>query len=153
MPESLPDPARRSPEGDAIYIRIREEIQFELNLINARVNWLVASQAFLFVPLTIGAQGQGLRQSLFYPLVPLLGIAICLLVLVSISAALWRSRQWRRKCHGAYAAEAAPREFSIVQPVEPAIPFLGMVGAIGVPVVLALTWVYLLLAPPAVAMA
>jgi hypothetical protein len=47
----------RTAENDAVYRQIRSEIQFEINMMHARVNWLIASQAFLFVPLTIGAQG------------------------------------------------------------------------------------------------
>lgn len=149
--DASPRPTSRTAENDAIFHAIRAEIQFELGLINARVNWLVASQAFLFVPLTIGAAGRPIRESLFYPLVPGLGVVLCLLVLTSIVAALWRSRQWRAKCRGtAYADEISHREFSIVPPSTPLVPFLGMVGAIGVPAVLAGTWIWLLIEPPTV---
>jgi hypothetical protein len=44
----------RSAESDHIYEQIRSEIQHEQSLMNVRVNWLIASQAFLFVPLAIG---------------------------------------------------------------------------------------------------
>ena len=142
-------PVSQTPSNDEVYRYIRSEIQFELNLINARVNWLVASQAFLFVPLTIGAKGGALRESLFYPLIPVLGIAICLLVLTALGAAVWRSQQWRAKCrHGAYAGDDQRGVFSIVMPRTPAIPRMGLVGTLGVPVCLAATWVYLLVAPP-----
>lgn len=142
-------PMERTPENDAVYGAIRAEIHFELSLVNARVNWLVASQAFLFVPLTIGTRGASLGESLFFPIVPLLGLALCLLVLVSIVAAVWRSRQWRAKCQqGAYSGAGAHHEFSIVVPKTPLIPAMGLVGGIGVPLVLAATWMAILLAPP-----
>jgi hypothetical protein len=145
----MPEPAR-SPENDRVYLAIRAEIQFELSLINARVNWLVASQAFLFVPLTMGARGGELAGSLFFPIIPLLGVVICLLVLVSILAAVWRGRQWRAKCErGDYAGLDAVDAFSIVAPRTPAIPAMGLIGGVGVPLVLAGTWLLLLLAPPA----
>ncbi|MBK0398224.1 hypothetical protein H0I76_03400 [Limibaculum sp. M0105] len=145
-------PIERTPENDEIYRYIRSEIQFELGLINARVNWLVASQAFLFVPLTIGTRGTAVGDSLFFPLIPLLGVVLCLLVLVAILAAVWRSRQWRAKCqNGAYSGQYSRGQYSIVMPHTPAIPVMGMVGAIGVPAVLALTWLYLLIAPPVTA--
>jgi len=146
-----PSLIERSPENDEIYRYIRSEIQFELNLINARVNWLVTSQAFLFVPLTIGAKGEGLRSSIFYPLVPMLGVVLCLLVLVAILAAVRRSGEWREKSRqGAYSGEGEHGVFSIVVPRTPAIPKMGVIGAIGVPLVLVVTWLYLLLAPPMV---
>ncbi len=138
-----------SPENDAIYRAIRNELHFELSLLNARVNWLVASQAFLFTPLTMGIRGQSLRDSLFFPLIPLLGVALCVLVLLSILAAAWRSVEWRRKArHGDYDGTGAGSSFSIVVPHTPAIPLMGLIGSIGVPVVIGATWLYLLLAPP-----
>ena len=50
-----------STDSDHIYKHIRSEIQHEQSLMNVRVNWLIASQAFLFVPLAIGIDP---RQSL-----------------------------------------------------------------------------------------
>lgn len=142
--------AARGPDSDAVYRYIRSEIQFELTLINARVNWLVASQAFLFVPLTMGARNGVLTDNALYPLIPLLGIALCLLVLTAILAAVWRSSQWRAKARqGDYAGDGALGRFNIVVPHTPAIPLMGMAGSIGVPVVLAATWTFLLFAPPA----
>ncbi|UOM32627.1 hypothetical protein [Acuticoccus sp. I52.16.1] len=138
-----------SPENDAIYRTIRGELQFELSLLNARVNWLVASQAFLFTPLTMGIRGPSMRDSLFFPLIPLLGVVLCVLVLLSILAAAWRSVEWRRKSRrGAYDGIGAAGRFDIVVPHTPAIPLMGLVGSVGVPVVIGATWLYLLIAPP-----
>ena len=145
------DPGRE-PSNDEIYRYIRSEIQFELSLINARVNWLIASQAFLFTPLIVGLRGDSLADALFYPVIPLLGIALCALVTIAILAAVWRSRQWRAKARqGAYAGAGADGEFSIVLPHTPQIPRMGLIGSLGVPFVLAATWVYLLLWPPTIA--
>ncbi len=143
--------AKTSPENDAIYRYIRSEIQFELSLINARVNWLVASQAFLFTPLIVGARGASLADALLFPLIPLLGIALCALVTVAILAAVWRSRQWRAKARsGDYDGRAAHRAFSIVAPRTEAIPAMGLIGSLGVPLTLSATWLYLLIWPPAI---
>ena len=142
-------PVERTPENDEVYRYIRSEIQFELNLINARVNWLIASQAFLFVPLTIGAQGASITRSVLFPLVPVLGLLLCLLVSIAILAAVWRSVQWRAKCrNGAYAGDGEHGVFSIVLPRTPLIPAMGLIGAIGVPAVLAGAWLVLLIWPP-----
>jgi len=144
-----PDPSQE-PSNDEVYRYIRSEIQFELSLINARVNWLIASQAFLFTPLIVGLRGDSLADALLYPVIPLLGIALCTLVTVAILAAVWRSRQWRTKAsRGDYSGHGAHGAFSIILPHTPQIPLMGLVGSIGVPLVLAATWVYLLVWPPA----
>ena len=138
----------RTAESDAIYRQIRTENQFELNLVTARVNWLIASQAFLFMPLSVGVRQESLDSSLMYPMIPILGITICLLVLISISAAIWRGTQWRLKgCQGAYYGPADKHEFTSIIPRTPAIPYLGSCGALGVPVVLGSAWLYLLIWP------
>ncbi len=139
----------RTEENDAIYRHIRSEIQFELSLVNARVNWLVTSQAFLFVPLTLGARDGGIGASVYYPVIPILGVIICFLVLISVMAAVWRSRQWRRKARqGAYAGEENLETFDIVLPHRPLIPLMGLIGGVGVPVTLVGVWFWLLVAPP-----
>lgn len=147
-PLQAPGIVEKSPDNDAIYRAIRGEITGELTLITARVNWLIASQAFLFMPLTIGSRSGALSDSSLYPLVPLLGLALCALILLSICAAVWRSQQWRRKArHGAYRGDSGKGEFSIVLPHTPVIPIMGLVGSIGVPTVLIVTWIYILLLP------
>jgi hypothetical protein len=139
----------RTPENDAIYRHIRSEMQFEINMMHARVNWLIASQAFLFVPLTIGAQGSSITQSALFPLVPYLGLLLCILVSIAVLASAWRSVQWRAKgANGAYGGDGEHNAFSIVVPRSPLIPLMGLTGAIGVPVVLAGAWLVLLFWPP-----
>ncbi len=140
---------QRSPANDEIYRYARAEMQTELALINARVNWLITSQAFLFVPLVLGAKGGTMASSVFFPFVPHLGIALCLLVLVSVLAAVWRSLQWRAKwSQGEYAGADAHGRFSIIAPRTPLIPLMGLLGALGVPVVLTSAWIWLRLWPP-----
>ena len=139
----------RNPHNDEVYRYIRSEIQFELNLINARVNWLIASQAFLFVPLVVGIQGKTLTSSLFFPFIPHLGILLCVLVFIAVLAAVWRSLQWRVKySQGAYSGIDEHGVFSIVVPHTPLIPLMGMVGALAIPIVLAGAWMYVRIWPP-----
>ena len=139
----------RDEAGDRIHAVIRAEIQFELSLVNARVNWLVASQAFLFTPLVVGANGGGIASNPLWPAIPALGVAVCLLVTISIAAAVWRGHQWRAKLEGtAYADERSHREFSVVAPLTPLLPAMGLVGALGIPLVLSVVWVWLLVWPP-----
>ncbi len=148
----MTDPRIERTEGnDAIYRYIRSEIQFELSLINARVNRLVTSQAFLFVPLTLGARAGGIGASVYYPVIPVLGVMICGLVLISVLAAVWRSHQWRKKAkQGDYSGEDSFATFDIVVPHQPLIPTMGLIGGLGVPVALVSVWIWLLMAPPGV---
>lgn len=140
--------SERSEAGDKTYQLILTAIRFELGLMNARVNWLLTSQAFLFVPLVIGAEGRPLGQNPLHPHIPLLGLALCLFLTVSILAAALRISQWRSKLRGtAYADEQTPREFSGVMPNTPLIPAMAAIGAFGVPLVLILTWSWILLSP------
>ncbi len=144
----MPD-SERSEAGDKTYELILAGIRFEIELMNARVNWLLTSQAFLFVPLVIGAEGRPLGQSPLYPHIPLLGLGLCLLLTVSILAAALRVVQWRSKLRGtAYAGEQTPREFSGVMPNTPLVPAMAAASAFGIPLVLISTWSWILLSPP-----
>ncbi len=141
--------SERTEAGDIIYERILIGVRFELELMNTRVNWLLNSQAFLFVPLVIGAEGRPFTQNPLFPHLPLLGLGLCLMLTLSILAAGLRIRQWRWKLLGtAYADEQTPREFSGVMPHNPAIPILALTGAFGVPFVLIAAWSWILLSPP-----
>jgi hypothetical protein len=114
--------------------------------MNARVNWLLTSQAFLFVPLVIGAEGRPIGESPLHPHIPLLGLALCLLLTVSILAAALRVLQWRSKLRGtAYADEQTPHEFSGVMPDTPRIPAMAAASAFGIPLALISTWLWILL--------
>ncbi len=136
----------RSEAGDKIYELILTGIRFEIELMNARVNWLLTSQAFLFVPLAIGAEGRPIGQSPLHPHIPLLGLALCLLLTVSILAAALRILQWRSKLRGtAYADEQTPHEFSGVLPDTPRIPAMAAASAFGIPLALISTWLWILL--------
>jgi len=138
--------SERSEAGDKIYERILTGIKFEIELMNARVNWLLTSQAFLFVPLAIGAEGRPIGQSPLHPQIPLLGLALCLLLTVSILAAALRVLQWRSKLRGtAYADEQMPREFSGVIPDTPIIPAMAAASAFGIPLALVSAWLWILL--------
>lgn len=142
--------SERTEAGDIIYEHIRTGIRFELELMSARVNWLLNSQAFLFVPLVIGAEGQPFTHNPLFPLLPLLGLGLCLMLTLSIFAAGLRILQWRSKLQGtAYADEQTPHEYSVVMPSTPIIPMMATIGAFGVPIVLIVAWSWILLSPPA----
>ncbi len=141
--------SERNEAGDIIYERIQTGLRFELELMNTRVNWLLNSQAFLFVPLVIGAQGRPFTQNPLFPHLPLLGLGLCLILTLSILAAGLRMTQWRSKLLGTvYADEQTQQEYSGVMPNTPLIPIMALTGAFGVPIMLIAAWSWLLLLPP-----
>lgn len=147
---------RRKAESDQIYRHIRSEIQYEHSLMNARVNWLIASQAFLFVPLAIGIDPRqpprSIAHSLLFPFIPYLGLVLCLLALIGIVAAVWRVENWRRKmARGGYGGDGEHDTFSIIQSSQPAVVIMGYCSAVGIPLVLAAAWVILRFFPPTLA--
>ncbi len=135
----------RTPENDEVYKQIRSEIQSEYARLNARVNWLVASQTFLFLPLSLSSQrpegGLDLAGSVFFPLIPYLGMLLCLLALTGVIGAVWQIENWKAKyARGAYAGRQEHRRFSIIKPRNPLVPLMGHVASVGIPLVLLSAW-------------
>jgi hypothetical protein len=84
------------------YKAVRDEIAHEDTLAGTRINWFLASQSFLLSALAI-AHGKGdvftpnPRNDFFFPLVPLLAIASCILIFLGIIAGAAAIRRWRRQ--------------------------------------------------------
>ena len=143
----------RTPDNDQIYRYLRSEIHFEYSIINARVTWLVTSQAFLFMPLAIGipvgSGASGVADSVFFPFIPYLGIAVCLLALVGIIGAVTRVNQWKRKyAETLYAGEDGHGTFAVDQPRSTVVPLMGQAASIGIPLVLTTAWIVVRIWPP-----
>ena len=83
------------------YKAVRDEIAHEDNLAGTRLNWFIASQAFLLSALAVAHTGKeqtppNLRNDFYFPLVPLLAIASCILILLGIIGGAVAIRRWRR---------------------------------------------------------
>jgi hypothetical protein len=83
------------------YKAIRDEIQHEDNLAGTRLNWFIASQAFLLSALAIAHTSKDQsppnpHNDFYFPIVPLLAIASCVLILLGIIAGAVAIRRWRR---------------------------------------------------------
>jgi hypothetical protein len=83
------------------YTIMRGEIKHEDDLIGQRVNWFTASQAFLLVSFAIAQQEKTAMptaaNNYFFPLVPLVALASCVVILFGVIAGLAALRQWRAK--------------------------------------------------------
>jgi hypothetical protein len=130
---------------------IRKEVNHEHSMLNQRVGWLVTSQAFLFVPLVLGIKsGVRFSDSLFYPLVPLLGVVICALTLLGIIAAIIRINDWKF-----WQYRLGDKNKQSIRPVislhgkvlfclpRSLIPALGFIPALGLPIALLISWLYI----------
>ena len=76
------------------YQIIRGEIQYEYALMSNRVTWLITTQAFLFTAYAVALRGNNLKDSSYYPIIPILGSAISIIPYSSIYAAINRVKLW-----------------------------------------------------------
>ena len=121
---------------------IRDEVHHEHTLLSQRVLWLVTSQSFLFVPLAVGIGASPtthsdsiklakISDSLFFPLIPQLGILICIVAFIGILAAIWRINSWK---HEQYVLQDNQNKTRWI------VSFLGFVPALTLPLFIACAW-------------
>lgn len=89
------------PQTFNAYKAIRDEIAHEDNLAGTRLNWFMASQAFLLSALAIAhtsrdAAMPNIHNDFFFPIVPLLAIACCILIFLGIIGGAVALGRWRR---------------------------------------------------------
>jgi hypothetical protein len=129
------------------YKAIRDEIAHEDNLMGTRLSWFFASQAFLLSALAIAHTSKdsampNVRNDFFFPLVPLLAIASCILILLGIIGGAVVIQRWRRLL----------TQMIRQDPSLPAIGRDGWIMRMGwsapvlVPVIFLIAWAYLLVA-------
>ena len=141
-------PQSQSGTNDfSAYKAIRDEIAHEDNLAGMRLNWFIASQAFLLSALAIAHTSKDQlppspRNDFYFPLVPLLAIACCILILLGIIGGGLAIRRWRR------LLDQMIRQ-------DPSLPAIGRDGWIMrfgwsapllLPVIFLVAWVYVLVA-------
>ena len=99
------------------YNLIRARIEHEDNLIVQRLSWLVASQSFLFTAYAIVTNGLTSQPAqpacihfsdqlqLLFQLIPIVGTLTCVLIYVSVLAAVLTMRRLRRSYHSRFGPE------------------------------------------------
>jgi hypothetical protein len=96
VPESI--------SGIQYYQIIRSQIEHEDNLINQRLSWFVAAQAFLFsayaillnAPSQVRLQSFATQQEILFFLIPLVAIGVSILIYVTVIAAMLAMANLRR---------------------------------------------------------
>jgi hypothetical protein len=140
-------PQNSSPVDFAAYKAVRDEIAHEDNLAGTRLSWFFASQAFLLSALAIAHKGSdsitpNMKNDFFFPLVPLLAIASCILITLGIVGGGVVLRRWRRVLQEMLRKDptlpAIGRDGWIMQ--------LGWAAPLGLPIIFLLAWAYLLIA-------
>ncbi|HVT79112.1 MAG TPA: hypothetical protein VHM90_00530 [Phycisphaerae bacterium] len=133
------------------YRQLRAQIEFEDNLIVQRLNWFVASQSFLFTAyaITLNAPTEPAwplfrdHQRIIFHLIPLVALLcsglIYLAVVGGIVAQLHLHREFRTRVPPQIAA-AFPRLQGAGS-----TRLLGLAAPLGIPMVFALVWAFLLL--------
>src|SRR3954454_204549 len=86
-----------------MYSAMRGQVEHEDNLINARIIWMVIAQSFLFTSFATALNSPARPPDQFFPalhnwllwLVPGIGVALSLLVGISVRTSLRRLRELR----------------------------------------------------------
>ncbi|HXC97731.1 MAG TPA: hypothetical protein VN048_00210 [Verrucomicrobiae bacterium] len=127
---------------------LRRRIEHEDNLVNQRLSWLVASQAFMLTafaislnaPLNSLTPAYAAANRTMVLLLPYLSVACILILWLTLAGAIWSMKLLR----GQAAAIALPNDIPVQSP--PAIRSLGLAAPIGIPIVFLLLWLALIMA-------
>ena len=141
VPES-----ERSPGTQTLplreYVLLRDEIRHQDNLLNARLSWLVSSQAFLLTGLAVTLNGTAISMlpiytnvnTLLVAALPVAGLVTDLVSYATIWAAISRMRNIRHLANGSH-----PRHLPTVQ-AEAFGRRLGLAGPVLIPIVFLAVW-------------
>ncbi|MGA3007181.1 MAG: hypothetical protein ABSE59_04745 [Opitutaceae bacterium] len=122
---------------------LRRRIEHEDNLVNQRLSWLVASQAFLLTafaillnaPLASLTPAYFAANHLMVALLPCAAIACVAVIWITLAGAIWSMKLLRAQA----AAITLPNDIPVQSP--PVIRGLGLVAPIGIPAIFLGLWV------------
>jgi hypothetical protein len=133
------------------YQIIRSQIEHEDNLINQRLSWFVAAQAFLFsaYAILLNAPSQGrlqrfaTQQEILFFLIPLVAIGVSILIYVTVIAAMLATANLRRLLE----SHAKEKEIALLPPVQGyrQTLLLGQASPILIPFLFMISWIVLLI--------
>jgi hypothetical protein len=133
------------------YQIIRSQIEHEDNLINQRLSWFVAAQAFLFsayaillnAPSQVRLQRFATQQEILFSLIPLVAIGASILIYITVVAAMLAMANLRRLLEGHMKEE----ESALLPPVQGyrQTLLLGQASPILMPFLFMVSWIALLI--------
>jgi hypothetical protein len=132
------------------YQIIRSQIEHEDNLINQRLSWFLAAQAFLFsayaillnAPSQVRLQRFATQQEILFTLIPLVAIGASVLIYVTVFAAMLAMANLRRLLEGHMKEE----ESALLPPVQGyrQTLLLGQASPILIPFLFMISWIVFL---------
>jgi hypothetical protein len=132
------------------YQIIRSQIEHEDNLINQRLSWFVAAQAFLFsayaillnAPSQVRLEGFATQQEILFFLIPLVAIGVSILTYITVIAAMLATANLRRllKTHMNEKDSALPPVQGYRQTL-----LLGQASPLLMPFLFMISWIVLLI--------
>lgn len=135
-----------SAKSEKIYELLRNELTYEANLIAHRTSWFVASQAFFFTSLAAALNRDPnvpftLRNSLLYPMIPWVSLAVCIVIFLSVVAAVISADKIRQRLHdmgttNPYAGAFVPRSKIAI--------ITGLLPSFVLPLIFAACWIIIL---------
>jgi hypothetical protein len=133
------------------YQIIRSQIEHEDNLINQRLSWFVAAQAFLFsayaiilnAPSQARLQSFATQQEILVFLIPLVAIGVGILIYITVIAAMLAMANLRRLLE----SHAKEKEIAVLPPVQGYRQTLlpGQASPILIPLLFMIGWIVLLI--------
>ena len=133
------------------YQIIRSQIEHEDNLINQRLSWFVASQAFLFsayaillnAPSQVRLQSFAAQQNILFSLIPVVAIGMSILIYITVIAALLAMANLRRLLESHMKEE----ESALLPPVQGyrQTLLLGQASPVLIPFLFMISWIVLLI--------
>jgi hypothetical protein len=133
------------------YQIIRSQIEHEDNLINQRLSWFVAAQAFLFsayaillnAPWQVRLQRFATQQEILFSLIPLVAIGVSILIYITVVAAMLAMANLRRLLEGHMKEE----ESALLPPVQGyrQTLLLGQASPLLMPFLFMISWIVLLI--------
>jgi hypothetical protein len=126
---------------------LRRRIEHEDNLVNQRLSWLVASQAFMLTafaillnaPLNSLVPAYYAANHLLVSLLPYAAIACVLVIWITLVGAIWSMTLLRAKAAGI----TLPNDIPVQSPA--VIRGLGLVAPIGIPGIFLTLWLAVIL--------
>lgn len=123
---------------------VKSAIEHEDNLINHRLSWFFGAESFLFVATGIAQrQGEwevGYYTNFYFPLLPLVGIATCVLTIISVWGGIAALLTYKRALEDLYRQH---QELPLA-PLKLWIWRAGLVTPILLPMVFLFAWALLL---------
>jgi hypothetical protein len=139
-----------SISGIQYYQIIRSQIEHEDNLINQRLSWFVAAQAFLFsaYAILLNAPSQvrqefATQQEILFFLIPLVAIGVSILIYITVIAAMLAMANLRRLLESHLKEE----ESALLPPVQGyrQTLLLGQASPVLIPFLFMISWIVLLI--------